>query len=91
MGTLRKISPNLEESLLARLKQANGRIISYRDLYIMVWGSLPRTGYLNTLRATVSRARLLLDSGSDPDSDPGSVVLCNVRGIGYMLQQEDEW
>lgn len=84
MGTLRKISPNLEESLLARLKQANGRIISYRDLYIMVWGSLPKKGYLNTLRATVSRARNLMYE------DEGSI--CNVRGIGYMFRtEEDEW
>lgn len=53
----------LTSELIDFLQERPGEIISHRDLYTAVWGVPPVSGFLNTLRATISLARLDLQEG----------------------------
>jgi len=74
-----------ERSQLARevtiyLRERPDEIIPHAALYEAVWGVPPATGYLNTLRSTISLARLDLSQDK----------IHSVYGVGYFyLEVQD--
>ena len=74
-----------ERSQLAKevtiyLRERPDEIISHAALYEAVWGVFPVAGYLNTLRSTISLARL----------DLGSDKIHSVYGVGYFYLEVKE-
>ncbi len=68
----------LVKEVIAYLRARPGKIISHRDLYQAVWGVAPAAGFLNTLRSTISLARLELE----PDR------IHSVYRVGYFYLEE---
>ena len=73
----------MERSQLAKgvveyLRERAGEIVAHRDLYEAVWGVPAVAGFRNTLRATISLARLDLGSGK----------IHSVYGVGYFYWKD---
>ncbi len=64
----------LAKEVIVYLRARPGKIISHRDLYEAVWKAPAMAGFLNTLRATISVARLDLVSNK----------IHSVYGVGYF-------